>query len=131
MTSELDNLENALFGEKGKAYAVPVVNGEFVQVILKTLENDLNSIVITSNLSAQTLISKLGSQYDKSRVKIIDWHSYQTRSLIGVEEEDGVLLCARDIMNVNMAMNKALKFSFQENTVVIIDALPSIVNQFG
>lgn len=44
----------------------------------------------------------------ENRLKIIDWHSYRTENVMGVEERDHVLRCSADLTNVGIALSRAL-----------------------
>ncbi|MCK5397476.1 MAG: zinc ribbon domain-containing protein, partial [Thermoplasmata archaeon] len=124
-----EHLDNALDGERGSAYALPGPSGDLKHAIGQSIRKGKRVIVITASFEAKHLMDKF--ELDAKKVIIIDWHTYQTRSIVGVEEEDNVLYCARDLMNVNMAINKALRAVRQEDVVIVVDALPQIVNLFG
>ncbi|MCK5309137.1 MAG: hypothetical protein KAJ64_00655, partial [Thermoplasmata archaeon] len=102
-----EHLDNALDGESGSAYALPGSSGDLKHAIGQSIRKGKHVIVITASFEAKYLMDKFG--LDPKKVIIIDWHSYQTRSIVAVEEEDNILYCARDLMNVNMAINKALR----------------------
>ncbi|MCK5038109.1 MAG: zinc ribbon domain-containing protein, partial [Thermoplasmata archaeon] len=108
-------------------------------LIKKYLDEDKSVIALVTTASGKELleilteiIPNVEELQDQKRIHIIDWFSYQIMQIIGMEKVDGVLLCARALLNVNMALNKALKASEEVgDRIFITDILQQSVGVFG
>jgi uncharacterized repeat protein (TIGR01451 family) len=88
--------------------------------------------IITSRLPPKGLVDDEVAEAAGNRLRIIDWFSYETERVIGVETEGPVLKCARDPLNVKVAFNKVLRaWKGRKNILVIADVVPAALERFG
>jgi len=87
-----------------------------LQYLKKGLEMNEAALIILSNQSPQRFREKMHElgldtkKYeDGALLKIIDWYSFRTESIVGVEEDGAVIKSSLDLTNVGIALNKALK----------------------
>ncbi|MDO9537936.1 MAG: zinc ribbon domain-containing protein, partial [Thermoplasmata archaeon] len=124
------NLRNAL-AVGGTGFALPGDHKDLKAIINMALKSGFAVIAITSSPGSMNLLTGLSAD-ERKILAVIDWETYKTRSIVGVEEESGILYCARNLVNINMAVNKAMRrTSKAEKRVMIVDALPTMVSLFG
>ncbi|MFO7792565.1 MAG: hypothetical protein R6W73_06240, partial [Candidatus Saliniplasma sp.] len=68
----------------------------------------------------------------EKRLFIIDWYTHKRKRVLGIEEGHGIVRSSRDILNVSISLNKALK-KISENgpRVAYVDMINEAINSFG
>ncbi|MGC8913251.1 MAG: hypothetical protein ACP5LE_04860 [Thermoplasmata archaeon] len=106
-----------------KRLAIPI----FVSILKEALQKNLFIICILSHTPISELIaelSKLGiTQKDLKNIKFIDWYSWETERVISVENTPYGYRCARDPLNLNIALNKVLKTRKEREKIAIIEII--------
>ncbi|MCX8173462.1 MAG: zinc ribbon domain-containing protein, partial [Thermoplasmata archaeon] len=97
-------------------------SGKFVICLLS--ERDPNTII--ENLRDQGVNNKALKQ-----IKFIDWYSWQTETVISVETTEHGYRCARDPINLQIALNKVLKSRREREKFAIIELVDRSVEVFG
>jgi len=86
-------------------------------------------ILITSRVPPEDIVDIGDNKADSFR--IVDWYSYTVTRVIGVESEGPVLKCARDTLNVRMALNKVLRdWKGRGDIYIVSDIIPAALQIF-
>ncbi|MBU4070993.1 MAG: lamin tail domain-containing protein, partial [Candidatus Thermoplasmatota archaeon] len=130
MSHDENDLRNAL-AASGTGFALPGDHGNLSAIVNRALKEGYAIIVVTAGPGSGRLSEGL-TEDERERLVIVDWEAYKARSIVGVEEESGILYCARGLVNVNMAVNKAMGLTAKfTKRAMITDALPTMVGLFG
>ncbi len=114
-------------------------DGVGVKVIKDILSRGGTVLVIQSKMSTEKYFDLLEQNdidvqkaVDEHRLLVIDWYSFESERIIGIKEEDGVIRSSRDILNLSISVNKALKkLDRGGEKVAVIDCFDKAMNLFG
>ncbi|MFQ5883592.1 MAG: RAD55 family ATPase, partial [Thermoplasmata archaeon] len=70
---------------------------------------------------------------EKERMlRIIDWYSHKERPIIDIEEDDGILRCSVDLINVGIAFSRAIA-EMEEDVKkrAVVEILSPALNEYG
>lgn len=124
VTSGVDNFDDMIFGGFPRRSSV-IIQGPFGgekemfcnQFVKEGLIKGGAVLVVLSRISPDEFRNQLKDigveleEYEnKGLIKIVDWYSWKTESIIGVEREsNSVLKASRDLSSVGIALGKAIE----------------------
>ncbi|MEM4293717.1 MAG: zinc ribbon domain-containing protein, partial [Thermoplasmata archaeon] len=107
----------------------------YISLIKEALASEKFVICILSERDPGTLLEKLEAIGVDSnglrQIRFIDWHSWQTETVISVESMPEGYRCARDPLNLQIALNKVLKSRREKEKIAIIEIVDKAVEVFG
>jgi len=107
----------------------------YVSVIKDALSDGRQVILVLSSTKIEQVLDKLGRENiqkkDMRQLKFIDWYSWQTETVISVEHTDYGYRCARDPINLQIAINKILRAKKTERGTAIVELCDKAAEVFG
>ncbi|HEY5538836.1 MAG TPA: ATPase domain-containing protein, partial [Thermoplasmata archaeon] len=71
--------------------------------------------IVVSSTSPEEFLASLGKvgvdvqqAFKANRLRVVDWHSFQEKTVVGVEDRGHVLRCSGDLTNVGVALERSL-----------------------
>ncbi|MEM3525669.1 MAG: zinc ribbon domain-containing protein, partial [Thermoplasmata archaeon] len=107
----------------------------YISLIKEALASGKFVICVLSEIEPKTLIEKLRErgidEKNLKQIRCIDWYSWQTETVISVESIEQGFRCARDTINLQIALNKVLKSKKEREKIAIIEMVDRCWELFG
>ncbi len=110
-----------------------------IQFISQNLKKGMSAVVLLSRNSPEEFLENLrsngvdtGKCIQEDRLIIVDWYTHKRKRVLGIEEDANIIRSSRDILNVCISVNKALKkISDTDNKIAYLDVVTEAVNLFS
>ncbi|MGM0404661.1 MAG: ATPase domain-containing protein, partial [Thermoplasmatota archaeon] len=141
----IDGLKSTISGiDQGFSLILEVSLGEVrehmkTQFISQNLKKGMSAVVLLSRQSPKEFLKNLNSNgvdtnkcIKEDRLIIVDWYTHKRKRVLGIEEEANIIRSSRDILNVCISVNKALKMiSESDSKIAYVDVVTEAANLFS